>query len=46
MMKALEPESLYVYGEYYPIDFNKYADSVKYIPSYWKERREHLSTNV
>lgn len=42
MMKVLEPSKLYVYGEYLPVEFEKYFESVTYFDSFWKERRDKI----
>lgn len=39
MMRQLEPNKLFVYGEYRPVEFEKYFDSVKYYNSFWAQRR-------
>lgn len=42
MLKVLEPNKLYVYGEYLPVDFNKYFDDVIYFESFWKKQRDKI----
>lgn len=43
LIKRIEPKELYVYGEYMPLDFSKYCDTVHYYDSYWKEVRDRRS---
>ena len=43
MLRVLEPNKLYVYGEYMPVDFDKYFDSVTYFESFWKKQRDKIS---
>ena len=40
MLRVLEPNKLYVYGEYFPLKFEEYFDEVIYFDSFWKERRK------
>lgn len=42
MMKAIEPSDLFVYGEYMPLDFEKYFQSVTYFESFWKKQRDKI----
>ena len=42
MMKRIEPSDLYVYGEYMPVNFDEYFDSVTYFDSFWKKQRERM----
>ena len=43
MLKRIEPSDLYVYGEYMPIDFEGYFDTVTYFDSFWKKQRDKIS---
>ena len=42
MINSIEPSKLYVYGEYYPVEFEKYFDSVTYFDSEWAKKRRAL----
>lgn len=42
MLRVLEPNKLYVYGEYMPVDFDKYFDEVIYFDSFWKKQRDKI----
>lgn len=42
MLKAIEPSDLYVYGEYMPINFERYFDSVTYFDSFWAKQRAKI----
>lgn len=43
MLRAIEPEKLYVYGEYLPLEFQNYVDKVVVLDSFWKKRREVIN---
>lgn len=42
MLKRIEPSDLYVYGEYMPVNFEKYFDSVTYYESFWAKQRARI----
>ena len=42
MLRVLEPNKLYVYGEYIPLNFDKYFDDVIYYESFWKKQRDKI----
>lgn len=42
MMRTIEPSDLYVYGEYMPIEFKRYFNSVTYYESFWKKQRDKI----
>ena len=42
MLRVIEPEKLYVYGEYMPIQFDKYFEDVVYFESFWKKQRAKI----
>lgn len=44
MLRVLEPDKLYVYGEYMPIDFSKYFNEVIYFESFWKKQRDKIQS--
>lgn len=43
MLRRIEPSKLYVYGEYMPVDFDKYFDEVVYFESFWKQQRDKIA---
>ena len=43
MLNRIEPSDLYVYGEYMPVEFEKYFDSVTYYESFWKKQRDRIA---
>ena len=43
MLRVLEPSDLYVYGEYFPVDFDKYFDTVTYYETFWKKQRDKIN---
>lgn len=43
MLQAIEPSDLYVYGEYIPLKFERYFDSVTYFESFWKKQRDKIN---
>lgn len=43
MLRTIEPSKLYVYGEYMPVDFDKYFDKVIYFESFWKKQRNKIN---
>lgn len=43
MLRVLEPNKLFVYGEYMPVDFEKYFDEVTYFESFWKKQRDKIN---
>ena len=42
MLKRIEPSELYVYGEYMPVQFDRYFDKVIYFESFWKKQRDKI----
>ena len=42
MLRVVEPSDLYVYGEYMPVNFDKYFNSVTYFESFWKKQRDKI----
>ena len=42
MLRRIEPSKLYVYGEYMPVQFDKYFDEVIYYESFWKKQRDKI----
>lgn len=44
MLRVIEPSKLYVYGEYMPIQFDKYFDNVTYYESFWKKQRDKIKS--
>lgn len=42
MLRRIEPSKLYVYGEYMPVQFDKYFDEVTYYESFWKKQRDKM----
>lgn len=46
MLRVLEPNKLYVYGEYMPVDFDKYFDEVVYFESFWKKQRDKINSKI
>lgn len=42
MLRVLEPSMLYVYGEYMPVQFDRYFDQVVYFESFWKKQRTKM----
>lgn len=43
MLRTIEPSKLYVYGEFMPVQFEKYFDSVVYFESFWKKQRDKIN---
>ena len=42
MLRQIEPSKLYVYGEFMPLNFEKYFDDVIYFESFWKKQRDKI----
>lgn len=42
MLKEVEPSDLYVYGEYMPLPFERYFQTVTYFETFWKKQRDRI----
>lgn len=42
MLRVIEPCKLFVYGEYMPVEFEKYFDEVHYYESFWAKQRKKM----
>ncbi len=42
MIEELQPDSIIIYGENKPVEFDKFVENVYYYPSYWGEKRAEL----